>query len=68
MFGNLGKRLAQKYGYPHKPKMVRTRNGRTEVLCGGYVSWDGQKKDRHGYPERRQEEVRVWMQIGRAHV
>ncbi len=36
------------------------RNGIRLALFGGYVSWDGRGKDQHGYPIRRQKEVRVY--------
>jgi hypothetical protein len=40
---------------------TRTKEGKHQVLCGGYVSWDLRRKDDYGYPLRRTKEVHVWM-------
>lgn len=42
-------------------KKTRTRNGKVEVLCGGYVWYDTRKKGKSGLLIRKMEEVRVWM-------
>lgn len=42
-------------------KKTRTRNGKVEVLCGGYVWYDTRKKGHSGLLLRVMEEVRVWM-------
>jgi hypothetical protein len=47
-------------------KTRRIRAGRAEKLCGGYVSWDARKRDRHGDPVRTTRELHVWVPAGLA--
>jgi hypothetical protein len=42
-------------------RTTRKRNGVTEALFGGYVTWDGRKRAGAAFPDWVERELRVWL-------